>query len=276
MKRDTKGKIMEEKNKLSESQVNQITDMLKKQNDKEFEEMSRPIKRIYVDIEFLQDFRLGSLIKLITTDVEYQYILSELPKYSMSHGEPITSFFPELGFKEEQIREYMKDKSHWETLALTSPYYETIKDLCSLIIEITKHNVLMHYSKPIELYIGCTDLLYCIEARRRLAVLLLDYLDKIDLTFLPTSLYEFKEVAIDDYDIYMLASANKFINNESLVKKFENMEMTGKTIIGLEEMDTTDEELKEANFSKEDALEATVEFANMFTRFGFAKRVILV
>ena len=134
----------------------------------------------------------------------------------------------------------------------------------------------MHYSKPIELYIGCTDLLYCIEARRRLAVLLLDYLDKIDLTFLPTSLYEFKEVAIDDYDIYMLASANKFINNESLVKKFENMEMTGKTIIGLEEMDTTDEELKEANFSKEDALEATVEFANMFTRFGFAKRVILV
>ena len=267
---------MEEKRSLTDTEINQVSEIIKRHNDREFEEMTKPVQRIYVDIEFLQDFRLGALISLISTETEYQYILSELPKYSMSHGEPITSFFPELGFKEEQVIEYMKDTKNWESLALNSPYYETIKDMCDLIIEMTKHNVLMHYSKPIDLYIGCTDLLYCIEARRRLAVLLLDYLDKINLTFLPTSLYEFKEVAIDDYDIYMLASANKFINNESLVKKFENMEMTSKTIIGLEEMDTTDAELKDANFTKEDALEATVEFANMFTKFGFAKRVILV
>lgn len=267
---------MEEQNKLSQEEISRISNSIKKQNDKSFEEMTKPIERMYVDIEFLQDFRLGALIKLISTDVEYQYILSELPKYSMSHGEPITSFFPELGFTEEQVKAYMQDKSHWEELALTSPYYETIQDMCTLIIEMTKHNVLMHYSKPIELYVGCTDLLYCIEARRRLAVLLLDFLDKIDLTFLPTSLYEFKEVAIDDYDIYMLASANKFINHNLLVKRFENMEMTGKTIIALEEIDTSDEELKEANYSKDDALEATAEFINMFTKFGFAKRVILV
>lgn len=267
---------MAEQNNLDQVKVNSVVSVLKKSNEKEFEDMNMPIKRVYIDIEFLQDFRLGALIKLITTDVEYQYILEKLPVYSVSHGEPITRFFPDLGFTEEQVKEYMKDESHWETLAMDSPFYENVESICVFISEYTKHNVRVGYSKPIDVYIGCTDLLYCVEARRRLAVILMDFLDMVNLVFIPTSLYEFEEVAIEDYDVYMVASANKLINYEPLVKKFEKMEMANKTIIGLEELDTTEEELKDANMSIEDAFEATVEFCNMFVKFAFAKRVILV
>ena len=266
---------MPEDNKPSQADVNRILDSLKRNNEKEFEDMMTPIKRVYIDIEFLQDFRLGALIKLIKTDVEYQYIREKIPIYSASHGEPVTKFFPDLGFKEEQIDEYMKDESHWEGLAMDSPFYENVKAICVFIGEYLKHNVRVGYNKPIDVYIGCTDLLYCIQARRRLAVILMDLLDSVNLVFIPTSLYEFEEVAIDDYDVYMVASPNKLINNEKLVKKFEKMEMSNKTVIGLLELDTTEEELKDAGMSADDAFEATVEFCNMFVKFAFAKRIIL-
>ena len=267
---------MAEQDNSNQAKINGAISSLKKANEKEFEDMNTPIKRVYIDIEFLQDFRLGALIKLISTDVEYQYILEKLPLYSVSHGEPITRFFPDLGFTEEQVKEYMEDKSHWEDLAMDSPFYENVESICVFISEYTKHNVRVGYTKPIDIYIGCTDLLYCVKARRRLAVILMDFLDMVNLVFIPTSLYEFEEVAIEDYDVYMVASANKLINNEALVKKFERMEMANKTIIGLEELDTTEDELKEANMSIEDAFAATVEFCNMFVKFAFAKRVILV
>ena len=267
---------MVETSKLSQAETERIAAALRRSNDREFEDMLEPIKRIYIDIEFLQDFRLGALIKLITTDVEYQYIREKLPIYSMSHGEPITSFFPELGFTEEQVKEYMQDKRHWEELAMDSPFYENVESICVFITQYLKHNQRVNYHEPIDVYIGCTDLLYCVAARRRLAIILMDFLDSVNLTFIPTSLYEFDEVDIDDYDVYMVASSNKLINYPSLIKKFEKMEMANKTIIGLEELDTTPEELKEAGTSLEDAFEATVEFCNMFVRFAFAKRIILV
>ena len=266
---------MPEDNTTSQAKVDVVMNNLKRSNEKEFEDMMAPIKRVYIDIEFLQDFRLGALIKLIKTDVEYQYIREKIPIYSASHGEPITRFFPDLGFKEEQIDEYLKDKSHWEGLAMDRPFYENVKAICVFIGEYTKHNVRVGYNKPIDVYIGCTDLLYCIKARRRLAVILMDFLDTVNLVFIPTSLYEFEEVAIDDYDVYMVASPSKLINHTKLVKKFEKMEMSNKTVIGLEELNTTDEELKDAGMSADDAFEATVEFCNMFVKFAFAKRVIL-
>lgn len=267
---------MADEKEISSADANRIADTLKRNNEKEFEDMMRPIQKVYIDIEFLQDFRLGALIKLIKTDVEYQYIREKIPLYSFSHGESVTKYFPDLGFKEEQIDEYLKDESHWEELAMDSPFYENVKAICVFIGEYLKHNMRVGYTKPIDVYIGCTDLLYCIKARRRLAVILMDFLDSVNLIFIPTSLYEFEEVAIDDYDVYMVASPSKLINHEKLVKKFEKMEMSNKTIIGLEEVTTTDEELKEANMSIDDAFEATTEFCNMFVKFAFAKRIILV
>lgn len=267
---------MAENEKISPEVMERIATAFRRSNDREFEDMNEPIKRVYIDIEFLQDFRLGALIKLISTEVEYQYILEKLPVYSMSHGEPITSFFPDLGFTEEQVKAYMKEESHWEALAMDSPFYENVQSICVFISEYLKHNMRVGYGEPINIYIGCTDLLYCIEARRRLAVILMDFLDSANLIFIPTSLYEFEEVAIDDYNVYMVASPNKLINHPSLIKKFEKMEMSNKTIIGLEELDTTPEELKEAGSSIEEAFEATVEFCNMFVKFAFAKRIILV
>lgn len=262
--------------KMSAAEIERLSSILRKNNEREFEDMTEPVRRIYIDIEFLQDFRLGALIKLITTDVEYKYILEKLPLYSMSHGEPITSFFPDLGFTEDQIKDYIKDERNWETLAMDSPFYENVQAICYFIAQYAQHNLRMGYDRPIDVYIGCTDLLYCVQARRRLAVILMDFLDTVNLVFIPTSLYEFEEVAIDDYDVYMVASANKLINHESLVKKFEKLEMSNKTIIGLEEIDTTEEEFKEAGTSLEDAFDATVEFCNMFVKFAFAKRIILV
>lgn len=267
---------MSEQQKMSAAEIERLSSILRKNNEREFEDMSEPVRRVYIDIEFLQDFRLGALIKLISTDVEYKYILEKLPLYSMSHGEPITSFFPDLGFTEDQVKEYMKDVRNWEALAMDSPFYENVQAICYFIVQYTQHNLRMGYDKPIDIYIGCTDLLYCVQARRRLAVILMDFLDTVNLVFIPTSLYEFEEVAIDDYDVYMVASANKLINHDLLVKKFEKLEMSNKTIIGLEEIDTTEEELKEAGVSLEDAFDATVEFCNMFVKFAFAKRIILV
>jgi hypothetical protein len=56
---------MAENEKLSSEALNRISEALRRSNDREFEDMNEPIKRVYIDIEFLQDFRFRGRMLLL-------------------------------------------------------------------------------------------------------------------------------------------------------------------------------------------------------------------
>lgn len=260
---------------MDEALKAKIMRKLDDEKEREFDSLISPIHNVYIDHEFLQDFRLGALIGMISTQTEYDYILSKINRYSENKGDPITAYFPKLGFKEEDVLSFIADKNNWNFLAERSPFYTTAEKATQLILEACNHNLLIKSDIQVELFLGSNILVYPVHARQRLAALFSTVLDNVAVNFITGSLYGFDEMPIDNYDIYMVERPSIFFNHESLVKKFEHMEMTSKSILGLAEVTTSEEELKASSTSIDEALEATVEFANMFTRFAFVPRVIL-
>lgn len=253
-----------------------IESLLKQEGEQIMETLVRPIQKIYMDIEFIQDFKIGALLKLITTEVEYKYILSKLPEYTTAYGKKISEVFPDLGFTEDQILNCARLVKNCESLAMTSPFYTNLEELAIMLESFSNRNVLLKHSEPIEIYIGCNSMIYPIVARERLVNLLSKELNNVILSFIPTSLYEFKDVPLDSYDVYLVEKASILINHKNLVKEFESMRMTDKIIVGLVEMNTTPKELEQASTTPDQAIEATIEFTNIFTNFSFAGKTIMI
>ena len=252
-----------------------IANLLKKEGDRILEPTSTPIKNIYMDIEFIQDFKIGALLKMISTEVEYQYILSKLTDYSVMYRKKISEVFPDLGFTEEQILNCIRLVKNCEELAMTSPFYTNLEEVAYMFRIFTERNVLLKHMAPINIYIGSNSMIYPIVARERLVHLLSSELNNLILNFIPTSLYEFKDIPLNGYDAYLVEKASVLINHKDLVKQFEDMDMINKIVVGLVEMDTTEDELKQASTTEEQAIEATIEFSNMFTNFSFAGKTIM-
>lgn len=260
---------------MNDTQKDQIMQKLNSEKEREFDGLMDPVRLVYIDHEFLQDFRLGALIGLIKTQVEYDYIRSRIVFYNENKGDPITGYFPKLGFKEEDVDAYIKNPENWDVLCERSPFYTTSEKAAQFLLEASNHNLLIRSDVELEVYIGSNNLIYPVHARQRLAALFSTILDNVTINFITGSLYGFDEIPIENYDIYMVEKPSVFINHPKLMKKFEQMEMTGKSVLGLVEVTTSEEELNASSTTVDEALEATVEFANMFTKFAFVPRVIL-
>lgn len=76
---------------------------------KEFEAQYNPARNIYMDFECFQDYNIGALLNMITTEKEYEYILSRLPNYEDAVYGGVTEHFPALGFTDDQIGDFIAD-----------------------------------------------------------------------------------------------------------------------------------------------------------------------
>lgn len=267
---------MEEKKDkvLTDLQQSIVFSSIAKGQDKIFKELEKTIDSIYVDIEFLQDFRLGALLQLIQTQKEYDYIYSRITDYSSSLDDDTMKHFPELKITEAQIDEYIKNPENWFQLALESPFYINLTEFFNLLSLISQQNMIKKKTNNVEIFVGASMLRYPDMAKISFVKLFEKSFDNLTFHFLPASLYEFQERTIDSYDIYLVRSPSKFLNHKDLVKKFGNMDLSDRIVIGMIEMKATEEDLKAFSSTKEQSIEATVETANIFTHFAFSSRVI--
>lgn len=261
---------------LTEEQKRFIMNQIDQGNKQFFDGFDKPITSIYLDMDFLQDYKLGALMNMITTETEYDYIKSQIDAYNKSDTEIITSVFPALGFKEEQVEAFIHDPKNAELLTIESPFYTSLQAIADLFSDIINSNMFKKSTELLELYVGCSSFKFPACGYYAFVKLFGPVLVNTDIKFLPTTLYEFQGRAVDDYDVYIVRHPSELINHPSLVKKFENMEMTGKFVVGMLENKATEEDLKAYSITKEDATRVTIEFANIFTHFALAERVIQV
>lgn len=261
---------------LTPEQKQFIMNQIDAGNKNFFSDFDNPIKSIYIDMDFLQDYKLGALMNMITTDVEYEYIKSQIDAYNTSDTENITDSFPALGFTEEQVEEFVHDPKNTELLAIESPFYTSMQEFVDFMVMTLQSNQLKKYTDPLDIFVGCKSIQFPPCGQYAFVKLFEPVLLNSNINFLPTTLYEFQGRAVDDYDVYIVRRSSELINHPSLVKKFENMEMTSKYVVGMYENKATAEDLKAYSMTKEEAVKVTIEFANIFTHFALVERVIQV
>lgn len=110
-------------------------DMLKTINEK----MLKPITSVYIDLPYIQDIYLGSLILQHFNEKEYSYIYSKLPEYLKRYKLSHADYFPQLGETEKDLLDYMKVEKNSYPILMTSPMTSLYSNLALFHRDMTEH-----------------------------------------------------------------------------------------------------------------------------------------
>lgn len=99
-----------------------------------------PIRHVYMDAECIQDFDIGTLLTMISTEVEFDYMVSKLPTYNLVTDGTCVEHFPALNITEEQLNTAKTKLKNTHRLAECSPVTNLYNDLSNFIMGIVDHN----------------------------------------------------------------------------------------------------------------------------------------
>lgn len=104
------------------------------------EDMMRPIKMVYIDLPYIQDIFLGSILLDNFKEECYNHIIDCLPKYNERYSLMHTDHFPKLNYTEDELYSYLKNSSNVEKILKTAPVTEIFLHLPELHKNILEHN----------------------------------------------------------------------------------------------------------------------------------------
>lgn len=135
-----------------------------------FRDKLTPITNVYVDIEAWQDFRLGALLCLISTDVEYEYIRhvlkSEDSVYQNRLHDRTMEFFPAIkDITDEDISNFISDKKNHKVLVRVSPMTTLYSEFNEVLLIIASKNTSLDKDMPpgATIHIGSSSVIYDTE-----------------------------------------------------------------------------------------------------------------
>ena len=118
----------------------QFTRMVDKESADIIKSMMMPMKTIYIDSDFLYDYRLGALLLLAKNENEYNYILSRLDEYECNPTMHITSVFPDLNLTETDVDLMEYDIKFEEYVIAGAPKTELLDEFHSFLAWIGTYN----------------------------------------------------------------------------------------------------------------------------------------
>ena len=177
-----------------------------------------PIKRIYIDLPYIQDIYLGALLQLIKTEEEYNYIIKNIGNYNHRLKEDILFYFPKLNITRDMLNEYISNKDNTLKLLAVSPYTNMFQNLKTLHANITGMNKIVSDIKvqsPITYIVNTYPLILPIELKRFLKSRF-SYISE-DMTFgtmsKPISIIDRDEFA--NNDLFLIYNIDNFVSEKS-------------------------------------------------------------
>lgn len=101
--------------------------------------MLKPIKSVYIDLPYIQDIYLGSLILQHLNENDYKYIYSRLGHYKKRWRLTHANYFPELNHSEENLISYMKRPENAGAIIFTSPMTSLFLNLTNFHRDMVDH-----------------------------------------------------------------------------------------------------------------------------------------
>ena len=177
-----------------------------------FENDTKPVTRVYVDLEYIQDLRFGALLYGITVEQEMKYIHNRLDVYNNRYDRKICKYFPVLKKTEEDLNKLLSDPIAKDKICFLAPWTSVFFNLITLIMTYKHHNMrFLDVAPRMTVVINVADVDYPIELRQYIETTLSEQWDiNVEVQQLPRYEGELSEYL--QYDLLMLYDYGQFVN----------------------------------------------------------------
>lgn len=240
-----------------ETKIKQTIDQLSEDILRPFKE---PIKAVYIDADFLYDYRLGELLLKVTCDEDYQIILKHLDEYINGTSFKITKYFPELKMTEEDLDLLEKDPVLGKYVQVAAPPTKFLMELPKFIMQINTYNKNREDGAGLKIYINTKGGKMNSSIWNRLS----DGIERIfkNVRLINTTYSNWTEIPTNVYDaldILYVYDIRDFMSVGSVsCVKLQNRESIGKIII-------TRPRVKDEFDNENDAQEALDNFESVMS-----------
>lgn len=136
------------------------SDTFKNLQNQYFNLEHKEIRSIYVDMELLQDLRLGALFTMLKVKSEMRYIYTKLNDYNNRLDNELCSYFPALKFTEQNILDRLADDKHSLRICGMSPFTAAYDYFLFMLMEAIKHNNNLGKVLSINICVNVSDIHY--------------------------------------------------------------------------------------------------------------------
>ncbi len=181
-----------------------------------FEKEFKKIKRIYVDLDAIQDFRLGALLCKITTDREYQYILEHIVPYEDAFDKQVMKYFPELDYIEKEIPAYTCE-TNADKLSVFSPMTSLYGEFMGALTVINDKNQIGDKTVDnIHITFNCKNFDY--TKKERILADLYSVNNRLTVDFITGGTSVLDDKLLGSYDMLILDSLCEFMRDLKIAK----------------------------------------------------------
>ena len=120
--------------------MNQFQDLFNQTSEQFITQELGPVTRIYVDLEYLQDLRLGALLHLVKVPKEMEYIYHKLPEYNKKLNYECGSYFPALKHTDEELDALLQNRREVDMVCFKAPFTSVYYEFGNLLMTLQHHN----------------------------------------------------------------------------------------------------------------------------------------
>ena len=200
-----------------------------------FKEEFKPITKVYVDLEYLQDLRVSVLLNAATVQEEVSYIMHNLDKYNGRYDQHTAPYFKALHFTDEQIAKVLATPKAVAKICVTAPFTSVYYELMTIMKASQHHaNLFEDHPRRQELVINCADVDYPKPLQDKLTTTIGMQLG-IQVTFEQRPRYTMPDDEYLSYDLLMLWDMAAFVHQHATAfvgnGKFENKKILAQPVI---------------------------------------------
>jgi hypothetical protein len=142
---------------------------LKEMNEAWFSGRLHSPSNIYLDLRLFKDIYLGTILDMISTSEEYNYIFKNLKTYPFRYIDKLSRCFPELPFTDEQIEEHLSTMDH-DKLFQTSPNTVCFMEFLRRVMDINNKTAVKQDTNVVNLTINTYPLTLSDNISQRMIV----------------------------------------------------------------------------------------------------------
>ena len=177
-----------------------------------FDTETKPVTRVYADLEYLQDLRFGALMYGVTIPEEMNYIHSCLRRYNERYELKTAKYFSALKKTEADIDRLLQSPIDCDRICFLSPWTSVYFQMIEILTALKRHNKhIMEEVQKIHLVINVADVHYPVELQKYLIQALEQQLD-ITVEIIEQSRYTASLDEYLSYQILFLYDYGRFIN----------------------------------------------------------------
>lgn len=180
------------------------------------EDLFSPIKQIYIDWTYLQDIYLGALVTLCKSQEDYSYILQEIPNYNDRIVRGHASYFPKLGYTDNDLETYINTNDNSLLILGSSPMTNIFSNIKELIDNIQLRNYKLEYRERLRLIVNLYPIKLREEVTRLLLYMISQVYKNIEITIVSQPIHTISIATLLECDMIFIERSDLFFKKNSI------------------------------------------------------------